>query len=200
MSLEWEVGEPTERLLDRSDDDLAAQYPRARYLSQKFVEELCSAHGMTDALMQEIERVIFESHALSDRDGAVSFQELLEMRVARHHEARLLGEETLAQLSERISIELDKDRSLRDLKAQVSEKERLVAAYTNDRSKLISKGSEARVERTRSAHCSCGEGPRLFAILQCTGKISAGASGRGSKFSRSSCTRNTKAVARETSS
>ncbi len=50
--------------------------PRARYLSQKFVEELCSATGMTDELLREIERVIFEAHCLADRDGTVDFEEL----------------------------------------------------------------------------------------------------------------------------
>jgi hypothetical protein len=33
-----------------------------RYLSQQFVEELCSASGLTDGLLREIERVIFEAH------------------------------------------------------------------------------------------------------------------------------------------
>ena len=60
MTLRWQQGEQSERNLDGSDEGSAAEYPRARYLSQKFVEELCSATGMTDALMREIERVIFE--------------------------------------------------------------------------------------------------------------------------------------------
>jgi hypothetical protein len=47
VSLKWHTGDPTERNLDRADDWISAEYPRARYLSQQFVEELCSAHGMT---------------------------------------------------------------------------------------------------------------------------------------------------------
>lgn len=42
VRLNWETGDPSVRpLLDDSIDP--SLYPRARYLSQKFVEELCSA-------------------------------------------------------------------------------------------------------------------------------------------------------------
>jgi hypothetical protein len=80
VSLRWETGDTIQRNLDCSDETSAAEYPRARYLYQQFVEELCSAQGMTDVLMQEIERVVFESQTLADRDGAADFSELLELR------------------------------------------------------------------------------------------------------------------------
>ena len=145
--LQWQGGERSKRSLDRSDEGFSAEYPRARYLSQQFVEELCSAHGMTDALMREIERVIFEAHPLADRDGAVDFDELLEIRATRFREARAREEDTLASLSERIGTELEKQTLIDALKKQIAEKTKLVAGYTADRSKLVAKGSEARVTR-----------------------------------------------------
>lgn len=145
--LRWQAGDQSQRSLDGSDESSSAEYPRARYLSQQFVEELCSTQGMTDALMREIERVIFEAHPLSDRDGAVNFGELLEMRTTRFREARDREEDALADLSERIGTELDKEKLVAGLKKQISEKEKLIAGYTKDRSKLVAKGSEARVER-----------------------------------------------------
>jgi RecF/RecN/SMC N terminal domain len=145
--LRWQDGDKTERSLDRSDESFSAEYPRARYLSQQFVEELCSADGMTDALTREIERVIFEAHPLSDRDGAVDFAELLEMRATRFRQAREREEDALADLSERIGIELEKRTLVTALQKQIAEKTKLIAGYTNDRSKLVAKGSEARVER-----------------------------------------------------
>jgi hypothetical protein len=145
--LRWQGGEQRERRLDGSDERLAAEYPRARYLSQQFVEELCSAHGMTDALMLEIQRVIFEAHPLSHRDGAVDFEELLEIRATRFREARTREEDALARLSERIGTELEKETLVDPLKKQIAEKRKLVASYTIDRSKLVAKGSEARVAR-----------------------------------------------------
>lgn len=147
VSLTWQVGENCDRRLDRSDNGSAARYPRARYLSQKFVEELCSADGVADSLLREIERVVFEAHPLSDRDGAVSFDELLDMRATRHREARDLGEEALAELSDRIGTEIEKDKFVETLKKQVSEKKKRLDAYEKDRAKLVSKGSEDRVKR-----------------------------------------------------
>ena len=147
VSLKWHTGDPTERNLDRSDEWISAEYPRARYLSQQFVEELCSAHGMTDALLREIERVIFEAHPLSDRDGAIDFEELLSLKATRFRDARVREEESLADISERISTDLEKDRQIPALKKQVGEKTKLIERYTQDRGKLVSKGSEARVQR-----------------------------------------------------
>jgi hypothetical protein len=147
VSIDWQDGGESDKMLDGSEDADAAKYPRARYLSQQFVEELCSAHGMTDELMREIERVIFESHPISERDGAVDFDELLEMRGSRFRQARERAEDALADLSERIGIDIEKGTLVADLKKQVTEKTALIAAYARDRAKLVAKGSEARVER-----------------------------------------------------
>jgi hypothetical protein len=147
VSLRWEDGTVRERRLDRSDGWLADDYSRARYLSQQFVEKLCSADGMTDELMQEVERVIFEAHALAARDGAADFTELLEMRATRFRDARHREEEALADLSEQIGAEIEKDKLVSSLEKQVVEKERVIKGYTADRAKLVSKGSETRVQR-----------------------------------------------------
>jgi hypothetical protein len=59
-----------------ADDDA----PRVQYLSQQFVEPLCSSEGITDELLTEMERVIFEAHPYEERLGASSFRELLALR------------------------------------------------------------------------------------------------------------------------
>ncbi len=147
VCLKWQTGEQSKRSLDRTDVSDSAAYPRARYRSQHFVEELCAADGMTDELLREIERVIFEAHPLSNRDGAVDFDELLEMRATRFREARVREEESLAEISERIGTDLEKDKLVTTVKRQIVEKTQLIAAYINDRSKLVAKGSEGRVKR-----------------------------------------------------
>ncbi|MEO1222407.1 MAG: hypothetical protein AAFY42_13880 [Pseudomonadota bacterium] len=69
----WRAGEPTTRYLDgRDHPDVVNR--RARYLSQQFVEDLCSADTMTDGHLREIERVIYEAHTLTDQDGALDFR------------------------------------------------------------------------------------------------------------------------------
>ncbi len=147
VKVSWAVGDPSVRALDGSDANGPLSYPRVRYLSQQFVEDLCSSSGLTDGLLQEIERVIFEAHPDHARDGALDFAELLEHRASRHRLARDREAEAVSQISERISAELEKEKLVATYEAQVGQKKKLVDAYTADRAKLVSAGSEKRAQR-----------------------------------------------------
>ena len=145
VRVSWAAGDPSTRALDGSDANGALSYQRVRYLSQQFVEELCSSTGLNDGLLREIERVIFEAYP--DQDGALDFSELLEHRASRHRLARDREAEAVSQLSERIGTELEKERLIAVYEAQIAEKKRLVDAYMADRAKLVSAGSERRAQR-----------------------------------------------------
>jgi len=147
VRLEWGTGEPSEReLLDyQYDAEIDGRFPRARYLSQKFVEELCSADGMTDALLREIERVIFEAHP--EKDGTFQFDQLLDLRATRHRLARRRDEEAIGALSDNVGQEREKRRQIAGLKQQLAQKEQTVKGLEADRDKLIVKGTEARADR-----------------------------------------------------
>ena len=147
VKITWAAGDPSTRSLNGSDVNGAMSYPRVRYLSQQFVEDLCSSTGMTDELLREIERVIFENHADHERDGAVDFAELLELRASRHRLARQREAEAVSQISERIGVELEKQKLVTGLRPKVGQKKKLVDAYTADRAKLVSAGSEQRAQR-----------------------------------------------------
>jgi hypothetical protein len=147
VEVNWAAGEPSTRALDGSDANGQFSYERVRYLSQQFVEELCSSSGLTDGLLREIERVIFEAHPDHERDGALDFNELLEHRASRHRLARDREAEAVSQISERISTELEKEKLIATYHAQVAQKKKLVDAYTVDRAKLVSVGSEKRAQR-----------------------------------------------------
>ena len=147
IKVNWAAGAPSVRALNGSDANGPLSYERARYLSQQFVEELCSSSGLTDGLLREVERVIFESHPDHARDGTLDFAELLEHRASRHRLARTREAEAVSQISERIGIEIEKEKSVTVYEAQVAQKKKLVDAYTADRAKLVSAGSEKRVQR-----------------------------------------------------
>lgn len=147
VKLDWATAEDSTRFLDGRDANDPLNYERARYLSQQFVEDLCSSSGPTDGLLLEIERVIFEAHNLSDRDGAIDFEELLDRRASLHRLARTREAEAVAQISERIGTELEKERLVASYEAQVAQKTQLVISYSADRTKLIPAGSEARAAR-----------------------------------------------------
>jgi len=145
----WRAGEPTTRYLNGQDQPDVANH-RARYLSQQFVEDLCSADAMTDGLLREIERVIYESHALTERDGALDFRELLEMKSDRFRHAREREEETIFVLSDRISAEYEQVRQVTKLNSDIETKKKLIAQLTGDRGKLAVKGSEERMKRVNA--------------------------------------------------
>ncbi|MHC2357812.1 energy-coupling factor transporter ATP-binding protein EcfA2 [Sinorhizobium meliloti] len=146
VMLEWRSGERTTASLDSPVNWSSEAYPRARYLSQQFVETLCSIEGMP-TLIKEIERVIFEAHPSIDRDGAVNFEELLELRAQEYRDTRKREEAALASISEQIGAEIEKTRQIASLKSQIEEKKKLVARYQGDRKNLLPKGPNKTAER-----------------------------------------------------
>lgn len=147
VKLGWGGGEESGCHLDGRDADDVMAFPRARYLSQQFVEELCSSKGASEGLVREIERVIFEAHAAQGQDGAYSFEELRDQRTTRFRHARRLEAEAIAATSDRIAEELEKEAIVNSLTTQLAAKEKLLAGYSADLSKLVVKGAEAQVQR-----------------------------------------------------
>jgi hypothetical protein len=147
VTLTWGGGNRVTRALAGHDASASFAYPRARYLSQQFVEELCSSKGASEGLIQEIERVIFEAHPEDRRDGAMSFAELLDSRVTRFQQARQREAEAIALVSERIAEELEKEGLVGELTSQVGQKRNLIVGYNADLAKLVVKGTEAQARR-----------------------------------------------------
>jgi hypothetical protein len=146
-TLTWGGGDTTARRLDGSDANGHMSFPRARYLSQQFVEELCSSKGVSDGLVGEIERVIFESHSHDNREWALDFAELRDHQTMRFQQARKREEEAIADISDRIAIEFEKESLVGNLATQVVQRKTLIAGYTADRAKLLVKGTNAQVAR-----------------------------------------------------
>jgi energy-coupling factor transporter ATP-binding protein EcfA2 len=175
-TLTWGGGARVTRDLDGSDANGHMTFPRARYLSQQFVEELCSAKGVSDGLVDEIERVIFESHSQSDRDWALDFAELRDHHTSRFQQAREREADAIADISDRIATEFEKERLVATLTTQVGQKKKLIADYTADRAKLVVKGTDAQVIRhtrlsevaqtLRNKIQSFGNQRRTFVALQ----------------------------------
>jgi hypothetical protein len=146
-TLTWESGENTSiPLTDVAMDDVW-ESPRVQYLSQQFVEQLCSAEGLQDELLGEIERVIFQSHAIDDRMGTSSFREPLDIRLARARNERARQELALGSASEALTAERAKKASLTKLKKQMEEKAKLIEKDKKERTALTSKGTKERAQR-----------------------------------------------------
>lgn len=151
-TLTWGGGSTVTRALNGSDANGHLAFPRARYLSQQFVEDLCSAKGVSDGLVGEIERVIFESHSQDDREWAIDFEQLRDQQTKRFQQAREREDEAVANISERISTEFEKENLVPTFTMQVSQKQKLIEGYSADLGKLFVKGTEE--QRTRHAQLS----------------------------------------------
>nr|WP_200835079.1 hypothetical protein [Phyllobacterium salinisoli] len=146
-TLTWGGGATVTRAVDGADPNGHMSFPRTRYLSQQFVEELCSAKGVSDGLIEEIERVIFASHSQDDREWALDFAELRDQQTSRFQQAREREAEAISDISDRIATEFEKESLVASLTTQVGQKNKLIADYTADRAKLVVKGTEVQVAR-----------------------------------------------------
>ena len=147
VQLEWGGGEHVARRLDGHDSNGVASFDRARYLSQQFVEDLCSSNGPTDGLIEEIERVVFEAHPTEARDGALSFTELLTSRTLSFRHSRSREAEAIQHISECISEEFEKERQVSSLERMVAQKTKQIEGYKADLSKLVISGSDDQLSR-----------------------------------------------------
>ncbi|MFZ0819962.1 MAG: AAA family ATPase [Candidatus Acidiferrales bacterium] len=147
VTLTWGGGDTVTRALDGHDASGPSAYPRARYLSQQFVEELCSSTGASEGLIQEIERVIFEAHPEDRREWAANFAELLESQTTRFQQSRQREAEAIASISEQIAEEFEKEAAVSTLNLQTTQKRNLIAGYNTDLSKLVTKGTPEQAKR-----------------------------------------------------
>jgi len=175
-TLTWAGNTIITRSLDGRDSNDHMSFPRARYLSQQFVEELCSAKGIADGLVDEIERVIFESHSQDDHESAIDFAELRAQQTTRFQQAREREVNAISDISDRIATEIEKQNLVTTLTTQVAQKKTLIADYTTDRAKLVVKGAEAQIARhtqlsaaaqmLRAKIQAIGNQRRTFVVLQ----------------------------------
>lgn len=145
--LNWETGETTKNSLGMTDMEEFLDFPHVQYLSQQFVDQLCSAERMDDALVKEIERVIFDAHPIEDRMGASSFVELLDARLDASREKREQFRETLARASAAITEENARKAGLKATEKEFDDRKKAIEKDRADLKSLVAKGSEERAKR-----------------------------------------------------
>lgn len=146
-TLTWGSAETVERALNGSDAGTLSAYPRARYLSQQFVEELCSSTGISDGLVHEIERVVYQSHDLDSAEGATNFTELRTQNTERFCQARDRDEAAIDILSDHIATELENAAKVTSLEIRVAQRKKLIADHTTDKIKLKLTGKQEFIAR-----------------------------------------------------
>jgi energy-coupling factor transporter ATP-binding protein EcfA2 len=140
----WGDGEETSVGVDGPEDGDT----RVQYLSQQFVERLCSAEGsLSDDLLSEIERVVFERHPTEERLGATDFGDLLRTRAARSRYARDESRKALQHAVRESFDERRKNAELADLRRRRIIDAKTIAADKKARGELTSTGADDRVGR-----------------------------------------------------
>jgi energy-coupling factor transporter ATP-binding protein EcfA2 len=147
VTLKWSHGDSSGMQLKAVEHEDLIDSPRVQYLSQQFVEKLCAADGLTDDLVAEIERVVFDSHDVEERLGAENFKELLEARLEQSRRTRARESDAVAQISVQIATERQAKEGKAPLEKEHAEKLRSLAMDRKDRDVLVPKGDAERTKR-----------------------------------------------------
>lgn len=145
--LTWESGDETSNTFAGLDAEDLIDAPHVQYLSQQFVDQLCSAEGLEDPLVREIERVVFDAHSDVDRLDATSFDELLDIRLQGARTSRSRHVETISKVSEAMAVEQARKDGLPLLMKDREEKHRAILKDEADMKALLPKGDLARAKR-----------------------------------------------------
>ena len=147
VHLEWGDGSPSSEDLREFDDFFDESGPaRIRYLSQQFVEALCSSDGLGQELMAEIEAVIFQSIDETDRYNSSSFSELRDTRLEPIQARRATRVEAVREASERIAREDALKVTLAAEQDKHTALKSKVKAAAAELASLVPKGQEERAK------------------------------------------------------
>lgn len=164
VDLSWSDGSlTTESLLPFYDPDV---YSEACYLSQHFVNRLCSAEGLATDLRDQMERVIFESTDQTKHFGTDSFDELRDFLLSPIKRRRDEFDDTIRSTSDQI-VQEDILRSR--LPALKKEQIQISKQLQNDRAQqrtLLPKGEEQRAKQLMQLEQACNDSEGSIEILR----------------------------------
>jgi hypothetical protein len=156
VKLTWgDDASQTKRLLSSDWYEIESAEPQVRYLSQQFVERLCSSAGLATELRQEMERVVFDAREQGDRMQCDTFDELANVLLTPIAEKR----EELQQSIRAIGDEVLKEDHLREqLPEQVKSiklQKEAVEKIQRELKDLLPKDNEAHTLRLRQLETIC---------------------------------------------
>ncbi len=147
VTLKWANQEKSEQPIDNLDTDALFEPSRVQYLSQHFVDQLCSSEGENDALIAEIERVVYQAHPSGDRLGTTNFGELRDHRIEDARRKRERAEDLIGDLSEQIEEELAKRAGLAGLTKQGDDRKTQHKREIGERAAVLKRGKASDAAR-----------------------------------------------------
>lgn len=164
--LTWGNDESTSSPVHIDDFSSESDDPRVRYLSQQFVDQLCSSDGLADDLVSEIERVIFEAHVPEGRLGARNFEELREFKTQAVQ--RRMGKcyEALREIGDELSVQDDLRRNLDEMKRKRAIELARIERMKNDRKSLTPTDNKGLLEWLEEVRTAAEQKSRIIAGLE----------------------------------
>jgi energy-coupling factor transporter ATP-binding protein EcfA2 len=163
--LNWQEGDSTSRSYgDHYQSSHGAE--RVQYLSQQFVERLCSSEGVTDDLLEEIERVVFDSVGIESRQGCSSFRELLDLKTARGRELRIRCEDEIVLIGRKVNEERSKQAAVASLRSQRDTVRLTLQQDRSARASLIAEGKQGDRERLQVVAAAFEERQRKLEVAE----------------------------------
>ncbi len=147
VKLTWGSDAVTTRPLCPDEAGGEAGEEGVRYLSQQFVEQLCSAAGLAVELRQEIERVIFEATEPTERLDADSFDQLADIHLGPIRGDRHATQEAIRRTSSQVVAEDALHNRLDSIAKEREAVQQRIAKTQADMLALMPKGKEERSKR-----------------------------------------------------
>ncbi len=144
VNLNWGDGTATSRRMNKRQE---WGPETVRYLSQQFVEQLCSAEGLAVELRKEIERVVFESIDPGERFSADTFEELADIHLMPIRRQRENAKEAIANASAQVNVEEALNTRIPTIKKEQEARSKRIETTMREMKSLIPKEKEERALR-----------------------------------------------------
>jgi hypothetical protein len=139
--------------------------PGVCYLSQQFVERLCSASGLATELRGEIERLVFEATDPTERLEASTFDDLASELLAPIHHRREELRATITDATEQLVHEDSLRARIPLLKKELDDKTGQVERSRLDLQALVPKGKEDHARRLSELQQACASAEAVLEQL-----------------------------------
>jgi ABC-type lipoprotein export system ATPase subunit len=159
VDLRWGDGEQAAEWLGRQDDEYEEKHNsgpgQVCYLSQHFVEQLCSSEGLATELREEMERVIFDSTDPIDKLETDSFKELSEASLEPVRSRRKDLRDSILMASQSIVKEDSLIARLVGLRTEADQLRKKIELDSKSLTTLLPKGSEERAKQLVKFESAC---------------------------------------------
>ena len=188
VNLTWGAGQTSKTSLRDALDggDYWGEGEQVRYLSQQFVERLCSSAGLAVELRQEMERVVFESTEQENRFEAASFENLADTLLEPIREKRAELKDSIREIGIKVvEEEVIRDRLPEQLK-EISATNAQMVLLRKELVDILPKESVVHAKALAELEAACGQAETRVEGLRRRRKLleDLGADTRQTKSSR----------------